>query len=46
MRKMPPRAAVGRVHLLTGIRKILNTATQIAEYVRISSRSIIELHAQ
>jgi len=30
MRKMPPRAAVGRVHLLTGMRKILKTATQIA----------------
>jgi hypothetical protein len=29
-RNMPPKAAVGRVHLLTGIRKILNTATQIA----------------
>jgi len=27
MRKMPPRAAVGTVHLLTGMRKILNTAT-------------------
>jgi hypothetical protein len=28
--KMPPRIAVGSVHLLTGIRKILNTAVQIA----------------
>ena len=28
--KIPPSTAVGTVHLLTGMRKILNTATQIA----------------
>jgi hypothetical protein len=30
MRKRPPRTALGSVHLFTGMRKILKTATQIA----------------
>src|SRR3954447_12885571 len=40
MRNSPPSAAVGSVHLLTGMRKILKIATQIAAYVRISRSSI------
>jgi hypothetical protein len=30
IRKIPPKTAVGSVHLLTGILKILKTAKQIA----------------
>ena len=41
MRNRPPRAAVGSVHLLTGIRKILNIATQSAAWLFCASHQII-----